>query len=93
VKSLKPHLIAIEIVMGPGSTFLTQVGSGQPTLGLENFPARIPNFQLLVQKNLESASKITGSKTGRFLVYFGLKVCSGQVRAHLYKEKIFQMMQ
>jgi len=57
------------------------------SLGLENFPLKIPNFSVFspsYQKNLLGlGQKVFWSKTGWPLNYCRSKVCSGRVRAHL----------
>jgi len=76
---------------GSGQYFVVRVGPGQPPLGLENFPLKIPNFSIFFpsdQKNLIwLVQKIPGSKTHWPLIYTaaGQKYARGWARAHLYK--------
>jgi len=79
-----------EIVMGVGQNILLRAGSifcnsGGVSriygsgLDLENFPKKCQIFFFSGQKKY----LWVGSKADRLLIYCGLKVCSGQVRAHL----------
>jgi len=84
--------------MGLGQKFLTWVRSDQFFialvvsaifgLGLENFSSNSQIFQFIaLQKNIIGlGQKVPGSKTGWPLVYYGSKVCSGRVSAHLYRK-------
>jgi len=47
--------------MGPGQTFLTWVGSGQPPLGLENFPKKYKSIFPLCKKTLIGLGQKTPS--------------------------------
>jgi len=88
--------------MGSGQKFLTPgqvkfllLWSGRVShlwfgFGFGKFPLKIQKnsiFALWVKKNLVgSGQKVPGSKPGWPLIYCGSKVCSGQVRAHLYQK-------
>jgi len=54
--------------------------------GFGKFPLKITIFSIFSpfgSKKISSGQKVPGSKTGWPLIYYGSKVCSGWVRAHL----------
>jgi len=66
-----------------GHIFVSQVRSGQPPLGLLNFPGKFQIFQLFslrAKKSHRVRSKNIWVKDGSALINCGLKVCLGRVR-------------
>jgi len=69
----------IHSVRGPGQKFFNQVLSGQPPLGLENFPLKSQIFPSDQKNIIRLGKKIPRLMKGRPLIYCGSKVYSGRL--------------
>jgi len=87
-------MLSVWLVMGQGQNFLTQVGSGEPSMVWiwKISPQKCQNFwfiSLRIKKNIFGLGlKVHGSKAGRPLIYCGSKVYSGQGPSLLWTKLI-----